>query len=239
MPKITSIKQQVKRQDRYSIYVDGKYLFSFFENELITSGLRINQELSESELTALKYRAVQDKAYDRALNLISHRPRSEWELRGYLKRKDYDEDASTAVLERLRERGHVDDADFARRWVETRRLLRNTSRRRLSQELRQKRIADDIIDQVLEADETDESDVLRDLIERKRKQTKYQDDLKLMQYLSRQGFNYDRPIICRYERRTTYWPGTKKQTSSSTLLPPAFGMYRSSFGCGLCFRSFG
>jgi len=191
MPKITSIKQQVKRQDRYSIYVDGKYLFSFFENELITSGLRINQELSESELTALKYRAVQDKAYDRALNLISHRPRSEWELRGYLKRKDYDEDASTAVLERLRERGHVDDADFARRWVETRRLLRNTSRRRLSQELRQKRIADDIIDQVLEADETDESDVLRDLIERKRKQTKYQDDLKLMQYLSRQGFNYD------------------------------------------------
>jgi SOS response regulatory protein OraA/RecX len=40
-------------------------------------------------------------------------------------------------------------------------------------------------------DEGDEHNALREIIERKRKQTKYQDDLKLMQYLARQGFNYD------------------------------------------------
>lgn len=189
--KITAIKQQVRRQDRYSISVDGKYLFSFSETELINSGLKVNQELSEQELLALKDQALLDKAYDRTLNLISHRPRSEWELRDYLKRKDYDEDVVAQTIERLRARGYVNDADFARRWVETRRLLKSTSKRRLAQELRQKRIADDVISQVLEADETDERNVLRDLVERKRKQTKYQDDLKLMQYLSRQGFNYD------------------------------------------------
>lgn len=189
--KITAIKQQVRRQDRYSISVDGKYLFSFSETELINSGLKVNQELSEQELLALKDQALLDKAYDRTLNLISHRPRSEWELRDYLKRKDYDEDVVAQTIERLRARGYVNDADFARRWVETRRLLKSTSKRRLAQELRQKRIADDVISQVLEADETDEGNVLRDLVERKRKQTKYQDDLKLMQYLSRQGFNYD------------------------------------------------
>ncbi|HTE22170.1 MAG TPA: RecX family transcriptional regulator [Candidatus Limnocylindria bacterium] len=189
--KITAIKQQIKRQDRYSIYVDDKYLFSFSENELIGSGLKVNQELSERELLALKDQAVLGKAYDRALNLISHRPRSEWELRDYLKRKDYDEDVITSTIERLHDRGYVNDLDFARRWVQSRRLLKSTSKRRLSQELRQKRIADDVISQVLEADETDERQVLRELIERKRKQTKYQDNLKLMQYLSRQGFNYD------------------------------------------------
>jgi regulatory protein len=191
MPRVSAIKQQVKRQDRYSIYVDGKYLFSFSENELMGSGLKINQELSEQELLALKDQAVLDKAYDRTLNLVSHRPRSEWELRDYLKRKDYDEDVVAQTIDRLRDRGYVNDADFARRWVQTRRLLKSTSKRRLSQELRQKRIADDIISQVLETDETDERAVLRELIERKRKQTKYQDNLKLMQYLNRQGFNYD------------------------------------------------
>ena len=36
-----------------------------------------------------------------------------------------------------------------------------------------------------------ELEVLKELIERKRKQTKYKDDLKLMQYLTRQGFSYD------------------------------------------------
>jgi regulatory protein len=189
--KITAIKQQVKRQDRYSIYVDEKYLFSFSENELINSGLKVRQELSEQELLGLKDQAVLGKAYDRTLNLVSHRPRSEWELRDYLKRKDYDEDVITQTLVRLNERGYVNDLDFAQRWVESRRLLKTTSKRRLAQELRQKRIADDIISQVLESDETDERQVLRELIERKRKQTKYQDNLKLMQYLSRQGFSYD------------------------------------------------
>lgn len=189
--KITDIKQQVKRQDRYSIYIDGKYLFSFSEGELIASGLKRGQELSESELAGLKDQAVLDKAYDRTLNLISHRPRSEWELRDYMKRKDYDEDVITQTISRLNDRGYVNDLDFAQRWVATRRLLKSTSKRRLSQELRQKRIKDDVIQQVLEEDETDERQVLRDLVERKRKQTKYQDDLKLMQYLSRQGYNYD------------------------------------------------
>lgn len=188
--KITAIKQQVKRQDRYSIYVDEKYLFSFSQLELQNSGLRVGREVSEQELAELQSTAVTDKAYDRALNLISHRPRSEWEIRDYLRRKDLTDHDITTVVKRLRGRGYLDDADFAKRWVATRRLLKSTSKRRLAQELRQKRIADDIVQVVLEEDETDERGVLRELVDRKRKQSKYQDNMKLMQYLSRQGFSY-------------------------------------------------
>lgn len=189
--RVTAIKQQVKRRDRYSIYGDGKYLFSFSEAELLASGVKIGQELDESALSELKDKAVLDKAYDRTLNLISHRVRSEWELRDYLKRKDYGEGVQEAVVAKLRSRGYVNDEEFARRWVENRRILKPTSKRRIEQELRQKRIQDDIIRSVLAADETDESVVLTELIEKKRKQTKYQDNLKLMQYLARQGFGYD------------------------------------------------
>lgn len=189
--KITAIKQQVKRQDRYSIYVDEKYLFSFSQLELQNSGLRVGREVTEQDLTELQSTAVIDKAYDRALNLISHRSRSEGEIRDYLRRKDLMDNDITTVVNRLTDRGYLDDADFAKRWVATRRLLKSTSKRRLAQELRQKHVADDIIQLVLEEDETDEHQVLRELVERKRKQTKYQDNLKLMQYLSRQGFNYE------------------------------------------------
>lgn len=189
--KVTTIKQQVKRADRYSIYVDGKYAFSFSEGELLNSGLRTGLEFDEAGLAELKDRAVQDKAYDRALNRISYRPRSEWEIRDYLKRKDTPEEVVDTIVARLKKHKYLDDQDFARRWVANRRLLKSTSKHRLSQELRQKRVADDIIQQVLSDDETDEQQVLRELIERKRKQLKYQDNLKLMQYLSRQGFSYD------------------------------------------------
>lgn len=189
--KITAIKQQVKRSDRFSIYVGEKYAFSLSEAELLKSGLKVNQEFTEAELKELRTKAVIDKGYDRTLNLISHRPRSEWELRDYLKRKDYDQESTEAIIHKLRERGWVDDRNFAERWVANRRLLKATSKRRLSQELRQKRVSDDIIHEVLAADETDEQQVLRDLIERKRQQTKFQDDTKLIQYLSRQGYNYN------------------------------------------------
>ncbi|MES2970721.1 MAG: RecX family transcriptional regulator [Patescibacteria group bacterium] len=189
--KITDIKQQVKRADRYSIFIDGKYVFSFSENELLNTGLRIGQEYTETELDELKNKAVVDKAYDRSLNLIMRRSRSEWELRDYLKRKEYETEIIDKILNKLSERGHVNDEDFACRWVENRRLLKATSKRRLMQELRQKRVSDDIIQAVLEADETDEQSVLLELIVRKRKQTKYQDDLKLTQYLVRQGYSYN------------------------------------------------
>ncbi len=189
--KITNIKQQVKRKDRYSVYIDNNYSCSFSENELLRLGLRIGQVISEQDLSNLKNDAVLDKAKTRAFDLISRRPRSTWELRDYLKRKDYDKDVIETTVEVLSDLGYLNDLDFARRWVENRRLLKATSKRRLRQELKQKRISEEIIDRVLSEDETDEKDVLRDLITRKRKQSKYQDNLKLMQYLSRQGYNYD------------------------------------------------
>jgi regulatory protein len=188
--KVTNIKQQVKRQDRYSIYVDKKYVFSLSEAELLNIGIKIGQEFSPQELEELKQKAVLDKTYDRALNLISRRRRSEWELRDYLKRKDYDEDVIQQTLNRLSEKSYVNDKTFAEAWVANRRLLKSTSKRRLQQELRQKRVPDEVIQDVLEADETDEIEVLKDLIARKRKQSRYQDDLKLMQYLVRQGYSY-------------------------------------------------
>lgn len=188
--KITTIKQQLKRTDRYSVYVDDKYIFSLSEAELLNSGLKKGQEFTEAELADLKQTAVIDKGYDRVLNLISHRVRSEWEIQDYLKRKQYDESTIQAIVAKLQTRGYIDDTAFAKRWVENRRLLKPVSRRRLIQELKQKRVDAAIIEQILAADKGDEITVLKDLIARKRRQTKYQDDLKLAQYLARQGFSY-------------------------------------------------
>lgn len=188
--KITDIKQQVKRQERYSIFVDGKYKFSLSESELMKSGIRVDREYSQAELDELVQTAVLDKAYMRTLDLLARRARSEWELRDYLKRKDYDSPTIDIILNRLSNAGYVDDEKFARSWVENRRLLKATSSRRLQVELKQKHISDDIISRVLEEDQTDESAVLRELIDKKKTQTRYQDKDKLIAYLLRQGFNY-------------------------------------------------
>ncbi|MFI5271273.1 MAG: recombination regulator RecX, partial [Candidatus Saccharimonadales bacterium] len=85
--KITSIQSQIKRTNRYSIYVDGKYSFSLSEPALIEQGLAKNQELTETQIRELKKLQEEDKLYAQTLRYISYRARSEWEIVQYLKRK--------------------------------------------------------------------------------------------------------------------------------------------------------
>jgi regulatory protein len=109
----------------------------------------------------------------------------------YLKRKDVSEDQSAVILARLADLGFIDDKNFANSWVENRRLLKPVSRRRLEQELRQKHVNSEIIKAALEEDLTEELTVLKNLVAKKRLQSSYKDNQRLMGYLSRQGFSYD------------------------------------------------
>jgi len=185
---ITDIKQQVKRQDRYSIYVDGKYKFSLSESELLKQGLKVGQVIENTE--EIEQMVIEDKAKMRAFDQLSRRPRSMWEMQDYLKRKGYDKELVEKILNMLSIRGYLDHKKFAQAWVNSRRATKSTSLRRLSSELRAKRVSQSIIDKVLKDDETDEKQVLKELIRKKSKQTRYQDKEKLLAYLLRQGFNY-------------------------------------------------
>jgi len=189
--KVTAIKAQVRQQGRYSIFVEGKYSFSLSESALLESKLVIGQELTGEEVKRFKQLSGDDKLYNMALRYAVMRPRSTWEMESYLQRKKTTPLLSQQILSKLSNLGLLNDRSFAESWVQSRRLLKPVSRRRLQAELRAKRVPDDITQAVLAEDETDERDTLRELVERKRRQTKYQDQTKLMQYLARQGFSYD------------------------------------------------
>jgi regulatory protein len=189
--KITDIKPQVKTPGRFSIYIDGSFAFGLSESGLLNTGLRIGSVITDDELMQLKSEARIDKALNQTLNLIARRPRSVWEIDQYLRRKSYSDEEILSIQNALREKDYLDDADFARRWVESRRLLKPISRRKLQVELRQKRVSDEDIKSALDSDETDEVEVLRVEVAKKRRQTRYQDDAKLMAYLARQGYGYD------------------------------------------------
>lgn len=188
--KITAIKQQEKLKGRYSIFVDEKYAFSLSDTALLDSKLFVGQELNEQELKEYKELSADDKIYGLVLRYLAIRPRSQWEIETYLQRKHSSPPLQEKLLNKLSNSGLVNDESFTRAWVDNRRLLKPVSKRRLQLELKQKHVSNEIIEQVLAEDETDERTVLRELIVRKRKQTKYQDTEKLMAYLARQGFHY-------------------------------------------------
>lgn len=188
--KITAIKPQVRQQGRYSIYVEGKYSFSLSDTALLQSKLVPGQEVSQAEIGEFQQLSSDDKVYNQVLGYLAIRQRSTWEVQSYLQRKKVDPLLCQEIINKLSNAKLIDDLTFAQAWVSNRRLLRPTSRRRLQQELRAKRVPDAIAEQALAEDDTSDSSSLVELIVRKRRQTRYQDDQKLMQYLARQGYGY-------------------------------------------------
>ena len=94
-------------------------------------------------------------------------------------------DFKDLIVERLVERGYVDDVKFAQYYVENRFVKKGVSRKRLKMELMKKGISQDIVEEVLDG-RNDEEEILK-IIAKKR--AKY-DDEKLVAYLCRQGFSY-------------------------------------------------
>lgn len=187
---ITKISPAVKTEGRYNVFVDGKYSFSLDEVQLAALALRKNMEIDEQQLDQLKSESSFGKNYIRALDLVSRRPRSQREIRDYAFRKQWTKANTDRVIERLLERGYLDDAKFAEIFVRSRANLRNYSTRRMKLELQKKGVSSDIIDQVLsESDDFDENVALKNLIAKK--QNRYDDEQKLIAYLARQGFTYD------------------------------------------------
>lgn len=187
--KITAIKAQVKNADRYSVFIDDKYAFSLSVNALIEAKLRVGQEVSESQITELKEASSVDKLFGVAVRYVAIRPRSKDEVRQYLRRKKADSQTIDDILASLISRGLLNDEDFARSWIESRRLLKSSSKRKLSAELQQKKVDLSLIDSALQ--EYSDLDQLKKLIEKKQNQPKYKEDQqKLLAYLARQGFNY-------------------------------------------------
>ena len=92
---------------------------------------------------------------------------------------------------RLTEEGLLGDQKFAQDWVDMRQRTAPRSRQRLIAELRQKGLSSEAIEQATAPLAGDQSQTVRELIERKRLRTKYAGQTeRLVAYLSRQGFGY-------------------------------------------------
>jgi regulatory protein len=188
---VTKIQTQKQQGDRFNIYLDGEYSFSLLGLDLSLSGLREGQGLSEDEVAAWRSRSEEGKTYNVAIRFLSYRQRSCREVREYLERKEYATPVIESVVDRLLAAGLLDDAKFAQAWVADRMALRPRSRRMLMQELCQKGVSqDDIGSGLAELPDEEYALIIRRLVEKKRREVRYRDDQKLIQYLLRQGFGF-------------------------------------------------
>jgi regulatory protein len=83
------------------------------------------------------------------LRQLEHAPRTHAELAATLRRKGIDGEIAEQVLSRFAEVGMIDDALFARMWVDSRHRGRGLARRALSQELRRKGVDSEQVEEAV------------------------------------------------------------------------------------------
>jgi regulatory protein len=109
------------------------------------------------------------------LRLLTIEPRTRGQLAQALNRRGVPAEAAEAVLSRFAEVGLIDDAAFARAWVESRHHSRGLSRRSLSAELRRRGVdSEEIREAVDTLDPEQEAATARHLVERKLASTRGQ-----------------------------------------------------------------
>jgi regulatory protein len=151
---ITRLVARRHHPDRVEVHVDGRCAFVLADVE--AARLCVGQILSEAELAGLRQSAAETRAFDRAVRLLSLRPRSRFEIESRLRSEGLGAAAIGAALARLERLGYLDDAAFARWWVENRTRFSPRSRQALHGELRQKGVARALIEAALSDFDTDE-----------------------------------------------------------------------------------
>ena len=176
---------KAKKSNRVNVYIDDEYAANLTIDTIAKYSLFKEKLLTESMWQEILSTDQIQRLYFKAQELIAHRPRSLSETKKYLQQKIKqnvtDESLSGTIVEKVLEK------------------LKSKSKAELTQELRIKGIASEIINSVLEEkyDQSQELELIRKTILKKYKTLNpvtLKSDKKLFQkllaYMGRRGFSY-------------------------------------------------
>lgn len=216
MTKITSVEPQKssyakaserRRIRRYNIFLDGKFGFAADEDLVVEFRLVPGKVIDQVNLKGLLLEAEVGKLMERMYKLWNIRPRSEKEVRNYfkIKGKELASDLTVdLVIKKLKQKGLLDDKKFAEDWMEAR--SKKYGKNRIRQELYQKGIDKEIVNEVIENGENSEQ-IIQQALEKKLRIWKNLKALEFKKkaygYLIRRGFEYEivKKVIEKYIRR--------------------------------------
>jgi regulatory protein len=138
------------------------------------------------------------KTFNRAIKLLTVKPRSVAELRErLLQGKDVNQSVVDTVISRLEEYGYLNDERFAFSYASLKVKQRPVGRRRLQRDLKLKKVSNSVADEALELvyAETPEEQLIDAAIEKRtrlrgRPKTRIEAK-KLFDHLLRQGFEFE------------------------------------------------
>ena len=140
---------------------------------------------------------VKARAINNAFALLRQRPRSEFEIRERLKLKGYGADLVDEVIEALRHAGEIDDARFAKLWIDSRMQANPAGDVVLRHELKSKGVTEAVIEDAItkKSEEYDEYTIALEMARERFGRLKKIEPRKALKriydFMLRRGFKYE------------------------------------------------
>ncbi len=210
--KITKISVQ-RKEGRLNLEIDGSFFCSITTHTLADLNLYKDKEITQEQLDDLLKLELENRFYERTLNLLATRVKSKRQIQTYLrdlslKKKDKwysskDIDFTPIferVIARLERIGILNDNTFARLFVESRINGKPRGKRQIQMELQTKGISRETAKTILDELLPDNEEMIERVYAKKYKEQAFDlKDSKKVGFLLRKGFDWD--DISKLERK--------------------------------------
>lgn len=195
---ITAITKQKNNNNRVNIYLDGEFSFGLYAINAVC--LKVGQNISLEKIDELKFEDEIESAFQKALRFIAFKPRTKFEVNKKLTEAGYSEEVIELSLSKLEEKGYLDDLKFAENWIDNKSIYKPRSKKLIRFELNQKKIDNEIINEVVDRMEPEEELALRaanKYVRRLEAVDEITFKRRLSGFLLRRGFSYSniKPIL--------------------------------------------
>lgn len=192
---ITKISRQKRNQERYNIYLNEEYAFSIDEAILIQYSLTKGKTIDDLTIDEIAFDDEIQRAFNRALSFLSFQMRSEHEVHQKLKELEFGEAVIQEALQKLKKLGFLNDENYSKALVETKKKTAKKGPRAIQKDLEKKGIDQKLQQQVLLSFSEDEQlEIALQLAEKavrnEQRKTPSQMKQKIQEILIRKGYPF-------------------------------------------------
>jgi len=197
MPTITSLKPIKRQKAWYELRLDDGVTFAVNDELILKYLLKAGNALSDDEINIIRKQAEYMFLKKKALDILARRRITEKDMRKKLQAVKSCARHADKVISDLKERGYIDDYNFAVNLIHTVQAGSPRSIRYISQKLYLKGVPRETANKAIddELSDYDEHDAAKKLAEKKYKVVTSLPELKakkrIADYLRSRGFNWD------------------------------------------------
>ncbi len=191
MSKITAVTAQQNNKNRCNLFVDDEFYAGVSLETVMKFRLKVGAETNEKELRSILEEAEKSEALEKALSYISKTLKTKRQVKEYLMKKGFSDVACKYASDKLKEYGYIDDAEYAKRYIES--TGKTQGKLLLAYKLRAKGVRKEDIESAYEQSGGKAKENAAALAEKRlrNKEITKENLLKTYKYLISRGFSYE------------------------------------------------